>query len=140
MLLLGHSQRATRVADLFFPEGMGTADEYRAGTISHPMGTTCDTLHFLQAALPTLLQFAKGDLSTTPTAPSLSSSDFTLHGPYKTLLSPQREFLLFNKPECPAALCSGPWMEPAVRAGFAPKQAAQPVQRCLLSTGRRQRQ
>lgn len=87
MLLLGHSQRATRVADLFFPEGIGTADDCRAGTIFHPMGTACDTLHFLQAVLPTLVQFAKGEPSPTPTVPSLSSSDFTLHGPYKTLVS-----------------------------------------------------
>lgn len=99
MLLLGHSQRAAHVPDLFFPAGIGRAGEYQAGTIFHPMETTCDPLCFLQAALPTLLQFAKGEPSTTPRVPSLSSSDFTLQGPYKTLLSPHRELLLLN-PGC----------------------------------------
>lgn len=103
------------------------------------MGTTCDTLHVLQADLPTVLQFAKGEPSTTPTVPSLANSDFTLRGSYKTLLSPQREFPLLNNPNCPAAPYSDPWTEPVVRAGLAPKQAAQPVQCCLLSTGKRQR-
>lgn len=53
MPLLGHSQRATHVTDLFFPAGIGMADESRAGTTFQPRGRTCDTLHFLQAVLPT---------------------------------------------------------------------------------------
>lgn len=127
MLLLGHSQRATRGTDLFFPAGIGTADEHRAGTIFHPMGTTCDTLHFLQPVLPTSTPAVcqgRTQHHTQSTCTS-QSTDFTWHGPYKTLLSPRREFLLLNNPSCPL---QGPKDGAVVKSGFAPKQAAQPAQ------------
>lgn len=142
MPLLGHSQRATHVTDLFFPAGIGMADESRAGTTFHPTGRTCDTLHFLQAVLPTQHCCSLPRESPAPHPEHLHfltviSLCMVLTKHFCFHLGNSFYLIILTAQLHPPS--RGPWMEPVERAGFAPKQAAQPVQCCLPSTGRRPR-